>query len=216
MRENTDLRTQTCPVARAGPATFVESLRTMAVDNRERARGTRVLLRAPGTRDQDEFLTLAHASRTHLHPWVHVAQSAAQFRDYLARADHPSTRLSLICRTVDGTIVGGCNLNEIVRGNFQSAYLGYWCFGPHAGRGYMTEAIDLTLEYAFDRLGLHRVEANIQPGNHRSLALAARCGFTLEGFSPAYLQIGGVWRDHERWAILADTWRSRRGGADRV
>jgi [ribosomal protein S5]-alanine N-acetyltransferase len=65
----------------------------------------------------------------------------------------------------------------------------------------------LVLREAFTRLDLHRLEANIQPANARSIALAKRCGFALEGFSPRYLKIGGRWRDHERWAIRKETWR---------
>ncbi len=68
----------------------------------------------------------------------------------------------------------------------------------------MTEAADLAVRYAFDTLGLHRVEANIQPGNAPSIALVRRLGFAREGFSPRYLRISGEWRDHERWARLAD------------
>jgi ribosomal-protein-alanine N-acetyltransferase len=62
------------------------------------------------------------------------------------------------------------------------------------------------LRYAFRELQLYRVEANIQPGNRASLALAQRCGFTKEGFSRRYLQVNGEWRDHERWALLAEEW----------
>ncbi len=58
---------------------------------------------------------------------------------------------------------------------------------------------------------LHRVEANIQPGNAPSIALVKRLGFELEGMSPRYLKIGGRWRDHERYALRAETWRARRG-----
>ena len=76
----------------------------------------------------------------------------------------------------------------------------------------MREAMDLLLREAFTELGLHRLEANIQPGNERSIALAKRAGFELEGFSPRYLKIGGRWRDHERWAIRAETWRAHRSG----
>jgi ribosomal-protein-alanine N-acetyltransferase len=68
----------------------------------------------------------------------------------------------------------------------------------------MTEAVRLTVAYAFRELALHRVEANIQPDNHSSVALVRRVGFRKEGFSPRYLQVGGTWRDHERWALLAD------------
>lgn len=68
----------------------------------------------------------------------------------------------------------------------------------------MSQAVELTVKYAFKELGLHRLEANIQPENVRSIALVKRLGFQKEGFSPRYLQIDGVWRDHERWALLAD------------
>ena len=68
----------------------------------------------------------------------------------------------------------------------------------------MTEAVRLAAAHAFGVLGLHRLEANIQPGNLRSIALAKRLGFRLEEFSPCCLRIGGEWRDHERWALLAD------------
>jgi ribosomal-protein-alanine N-acetyltransferase len=68
----------------------------------------------------------------------------------------------------------------------------------------MAEALAQVLDFAFGELGLHRLEANIQPGNARSIALVERLGFRKEGFSPRYLKIDGDWRDHERWAILAE------------
>jgi ribosomal-protein-alanine N-acetyltransferase len=71
----------------------------------------------------------------------------------------------------------------------------------------MTEALQLILKYAFETLKLHRVEANIQPGNVASIALVKRAGFTQEGYSRRYLKISGRWRDHERWALIAEDWR---------
>ncbi len=102
--------------------------------------------------------------------------------------------------------MGVVNLNEIVRGAFHSAYLGYYGFTPHAGQGYMAEGLGLVLRHAFRRMGLHRLEANIQPGNRASRALVRGLGFRREGFSPRYLKIGGRWRDHERWAIVREAW----------
>jgi RimJ/RimL family protein N-acetyltransferase len=95
-------------------------------------------------------------------------------------------------------------------GGLQSGYLGYGAFAAHAGRGLMTEGLRAVLGTLFGELGLHRVEANIQPGNAASLALARRLGFEKEGFSRRYLHIDGDWRDHERWALLAEDWA---GGA---
>ena len=104
----------------------------------------------------------------------------------------------------DDAIVGFFNLSHITRGLLQSAYLGYAADKPYAGNGYMRQGIQLVLRNAFLNLRLHRVEANIQPGNSASIALARGAGFRREGFSPRYLKIGGRWRDHERWAILSD------------
>jgi len=108
------------------------------------------------------------------------------------------------------------NLNEIVRGSFQSAYLGYYAFEPWAGRGFTRAGLDLVLRRAFRELKLHRVEANIQPDNTRSIALVRGLGFRREGLSPRYLKIGGRWRDHERWALLCEEWRSPRRGPQGV
>ena len=75
----------------------------------------------------------------------------------------------------------------------------------------MTEALQLALRHAFRALKLHRVEANIEPGNEASIALVRGAGFTREGFSRRYLKHGGRWRDHERWALLREDWRPLRG-----
>jgi len=177
--------------------------------------GERVYLRHPRPADRAEFLTRARAS-TRLHtPWI-VAPSEAEFDDYLGRAGRDNALFFLICRTADDAIVGVANVGEIVRGNFGSAYLGYYSFEPFGRQGYMTEGIRLVLRHVFAAEGLHRIEANIQPGNDRSSRLAERIGFRKEGFSPRYLKIRGRWRDHDRWAILAEeflTLESRSRGA---
>ena len=92
----------------------------------------------------------------------------------------------------------------MVRGSFHSAYLGYYISAAAARCGIMSEALSLVIHHAFNVLELHRLEANIQSGNTASIALARKLGFRKEGFSPRYLRLDGEWRDHERWAILAD------------
>lgn len=76
----------------------------------------------------------------------------------------------------------------------------------------MGEGLGHVLRHAFGPLGLHRLEANIQPGNSASLALVRRAGFRHEGFSPDFLRIDGAWCDHERWAITADMIRDEPPG----
>jgi ribosomal-protein-alanine N-acetyltransferase len=146
--------------------------------------------------------------RAVLRPWIYMPDTPAQYAAYLARVDDPRAAPYLACRSEDGAIVGFLNLSEIVRGAFKSAFLGYGGVARFTGQGYMTEAMRLLLREAFTTVGLHRLEANIQPGNAASLALAKRCGFQKEGFSPRYLKVGGRWRDHERWAIREETWRA--------
>ncbi|HEY2007284.1 MAG TPA: GNAT family protein [Solirubrobacteraceae bacterium] len=172
---------------------------------------TRVFLRSPSRADRDEFITLMRASRGFHSPWATAPTDDERFAAYLADARRADFEAMMVCRDEDGAIVGFFNLSQIVRRGFQSAYLGYAVGKPFAGQGYMREGIQLVLRYAFLTLRLHRVEANIQPTNANSIALARGAGFRREGFSPRYLKIGGRWRDHERWAILAEEWRARNG-----
>ena len=170
----------------------------------------RVLLRAPAARDEPEFLALTRRSRRFHRPWSAPPTTSARFVAWLHRYRRPDQVALLVCRREDGAIIGVFTLMEIVRGQFQGAYLGYWAGKRFAGQGYMADGLELVLRHAFTRLGLHRVEANIQPGNQRSRALVRRFGFRREGYSPRYLRIGGRWRDHERWALLAEDWRAGR------
>lgn len=171
----------------------------------------RVYLRLPVATDEREFTTLMRASRAFHRPWATAPLDDRGFATYLADIQRPDFEGLLVCRYRDHAIVGFFNLSQIARGSFQSAYLGYAVGYPFAAQGYMSEAIEIVLRHAFIDLNLHRLEANIQPGNAASAALAHRAGFRREGFSPRYLKIGGRWRDHERWALLADEWRERVG-----
>jgi [ribosomal protein S5]-alanine N-acetyltransferase len=164
----------------------------------------RVRLEPPGPADRREFLELVEASYELHRPWTYPPADAAGFRRLLERNRADNFFVLLLRRNEDNAIVGVFEFSEVVRGAFQNAYLGYWAGAPFARQGYMREGMQLALRFAFGELRLHRVEANIQPSNERSLALAKGAGFKREGFSPRYLKIGGRWRDHERWAILSD------------
>jgi len=172
--------------------------------------GSRVELRSLTARDRDAFVAAMRASRSLHHPWVSPPATTAAFAELLQRARTETFEAMLVRRRDDAAIVGYFNLSQIVRGPLQSAFLGYGAVAAHAGNGYMSEGMRLVLHRAFNDLRLHRVEANIQPENHASIALARNCGFVREGFSERYLKVGGRWRDHERWAIRAEQWREPR------
>jgi ribosomal-protein-alanine N-acetyltransferase len=174
----------------------------------------RVELHQLSAGDRDEFVDAMARSREFHGAWISPPATPADF-DALLRRAQDDTFVSLVIRVrEDGRLAGVFNISEIVRRAFQSAYVGYGGIAGLEGRGYMTEGMRLVLDYAFGELGLHRLEANIQPGNTASIALVRRCGFVREGFSEKYLKIDGAWRDHERWAIRAELWEEQRG-ADR-
>jgi ribosomal-protein-alanine N-acetyltransferase len=163
----------------------------------------RLRVEPPTHADRREFIDLVELSYDLHRPWTFPPADAAGYRRLLERNERDDFQL-LLLRRGDDVIVGMFELSGIVRGFFQNAYLGYWVGAPYARQGYMTEGMRLLFRYAFGDLKLHRLEANIQPDNRASIALARRTGFRREGFSPRYLKIGGRWRDHERWAILAE------------
>jgi ribosomal-protein-alanine N-acetyltransferase len=168
-----------------------------------------VFLRKPRASDEDEFLRLVRESRRLHRPWTMPPADAAGFARFLRRSKQDNVITVFACERESGRIVGVFTVSEIVRGNFQSAFLGYYAHAEFAGRGLMSEALGILLRHVFTRAGLHRLEANIQPGNLPSIRMVRRLGFRREGFSPRYLKVAGRWKDHERWAITRDDWLAR-------
>jgi ribosomal-protein-alanine N-acetyltransferase len=126
----------------------------------------------------------------------------------------------LVIHRTTRRLAGVINLGHILHGPLRSAFIGYYAFAGFNRKGLMKEGLALVLRHAFTRLKLHRLEANIQPQNRASIALARSCGFTREGYSRRYLKVAGHWRDHERWAILAEdavaAFRRKRFRTDRL
>ena len=147
---------------------------------------------------------MVHSSRDLHRPWAYPPERADQFDELLSRCSRDDFACFLVIDDDSGEIAGVFNISQIVRGSFQSAFLGYYGSARHAGKGLMREGLQRVLDYAFGPLSLHRIEANIQPGNAASIALARGAGFRLEGYSPRYLLIGGQWRDDERYALTVD------------
>ena len=170
---------------------------------------TLVFIRPPSASDAEPFLRAVHRSRSLHRGWVTPPCTSQAFHRYLERHSTDAHRGFLVVDEATNRFVGVININNIIRGAFQSAFLGYYAFADFAGQGLMTEGMRLVLRHAFVGLKLHRLEANIQPQNHASVKLVRNCGFVREGYSRRYLKVAGQWRDHERWAILAEDWRRR-------
>jgi ribosomal-protein-alanine N-acetyltransferase len=166
----------------------------------------RVMLLPAARRDRSDFIAAMRASADLHQPWISPPIDADAFDAVLERARGESFEFLLVRRRSDAAIAGYFDVSQIIRGPLQSAFLGYGGVAALSGQGYMSEGLRLLLRYAFEELRLHRIEANIQPGNERSLALVRRAGFVREGFSERYLKIGGRWCDHERWAIRVEQW----------
>jgi RimJ/RimL family protein N-acetyltransferase len=164
-----------------------------------------VFIREPQIEDENVFLQAMHHSRALHYPWVQPPLTEEEFHHYLQRYKQDNQKSFLVCDP-SGCIAGVFNMNEIVRGLFQSAYLGFYATADYAGKGYMSEGLNLVLKKAFTEMNLHRLEANIQPDNARSILLVQSKHFRREGYSPQYLKINGEWRDHERWAITYEDW----------
>ena len=166
--------------------------------------GTTVYLRKVVSGDQTEFLRLMRDSMDIHKPWISPPTTPQTYRNYMQRLRRSDHEGYAICRSSDDCIVGVININHIVRGTFLSASLGYYVGEPFQGHGYMRQGLEQLLRLAFTTLGLHRLEANIQPDNERSKTLVRNCGFEFEGLSRHFLYIDGQWRDHERWSAYAD------------
>jgi ribosomal-protein-alanine N-acetyltransferase len=160
-----------------------------------------ITLHPVGATDGPALIAANFASRTFHHPWAHPCTDEPAFDAWFAGTQTLTTR-AFLARTPAGDITGAITLSQMSMGNFCSAYLGFYATASFAGQGYMKAALRLAIAQAFGPLGLHRLEANIQPENTRSISLIRGLGFSREGFSPAYLRIGGAWRDHERWALI--------------
>lgn len=166
----------------------------------------RVFVRKPTAEDCQELLALRQRSKAFHFPWVFLSSDQQECKDYIDRCDNQDFEGLMICHAITNSIIGVVNISQICHGLFQSAYLGYYIDVDFASQGLMSEGLRLAIDYAFGPIGLHRVEANIQPGNIASINLVKRLGFTKEGFSRRYLKINGDWRDHERWALTVEDW----------
>ena len=113
-----------------------------------------------------------------------------------------SNRAYVAINTATNEMIGVVELRDIYLFDFKNSYIIYYGFIGNLRQWFMKLAVNAVIKLAFKKLKLHRLEANIQPNNTASIALAKACGFKKEGYSPKFIKKNGHWKDHERWALL--------------
>lgn len=174
--------------------------------------GERIFLRPMRAKDWRSWSRLRLSSRDFLVPWEPTWPADALTRHAYrrrVRAQIAESRQGLgytlhIFRHQDHALLGAITLGQIRRGVALTATLGYWIGEPYARQGYMGEAMEMIMRFAFRELGLHRLEAACLPSNEASQALLKRLGFREEGVARGYLRIAGEWRDHLLFARLSE------------
>lgn len=175
----------------------------------------RVALRPPELSDWNDWADVRKRNQEHVQPfdpkWPKNAFTKDLFNRRINRQSQEwqtgQANAFLIWKLEDGALIGGMNINNIARGAAQYASLGYWIDKDHEGQGYMAETLRITLQYCFEGLNLHRLNASCLPHNTRSKNTLLKAGFKEEGFAEKYLQINGVWEDHELFGLTVERWR---------
>ena len=157
-----------------------------------------------------EWLTVWEPSRFPSQPDPTTEKSAFASRCLQRDRDRATGTAFQFGLFIDGRVAGEVNLNNVIRGAMQSCTVGYWVDQDHAGHGYTVEGVALVMQFAFEQLGLHRVEICIVPRNHRSRRIMEKLEVREEGIAERYLEINGTWEDHVRYGITSEEWQTRR------
>ena len=191
----------------------------LGLTRKVRIESQRLTLRLPAHDDWRQWSHLREESAAFLTPWEpvwsenHLSRRNFTSRVYWARrAEAQGTALPLmLIRREDQALIGAITLDNIRRGPAQAGTVGYWIGAPYARQGYMREALQALVNYAFLRMDLSRIEAACLPENTASRGVLEKSGFKYEGVAQAYLQINGRWRNHVLYSCLR---ADRRGRTD--
>jgi [ribosomal protein S5]-alanine N-acetyltransferase len=165
----------------------------------------RTIVRPLAFDDASAFVALAKESLYFHRKWIKLPTDPDAFKQYLSGFDGQNAFCFVVC---DGDlIVGSVSLTGIEREPYQRGRLGYGVFEQYAKMGYTSFGLEHAIRFAFDNLGLHRVEADIQSDNEPSKRLIKKLEFTYEGLSRKFIRINNEWVDHERWALTSEDWR---------
>ncbi len=183
------------------------------IDPQMELRTERLVLKGFDERFADRTLDYYTRNREFLKPWEPKRNPeffTLDFQETLLRQDIAQAHAGQACRLwifreadrhFERTL-GVVVLSNIVYGVFLSAILGYKLDELEIGRGYTTEALQALIDYAFDDIKLHRIEANIMPRNLPSIRVVEKLGFVNEGIARKYLKINGTWEDHIHMVLL--------------
>ncbi|HEY9663790.1 MAG TPA: GNAT family N-acetyltransferase [Allocoleopsis sp.] len=176
----------------------------------------RLLLRLGTQADVAQIIAYYQDNRSHLAPfeperppefYTHPFWEAQVENNWIEFHQDRSLRLLICKRTHPEQMIGSVNLGAIIRGAFQSCFLGYNLAEQEQGQGYMQEAVQAAIDHAFQQLNLHRIGANYMPHNQRSAKLLKKLGFVVEGYARDYLLIQGCWQDHILTSLLNPQWQ---------
>ncbi len=165
-------------------------------------------------------LALRLANRDHIGPWdplrdesfyTEAGQRLELDLDQRSWAAGNAYAFAVLDTDEGDRLIGRVALSNVVRGPWQNATLGYWIDRNAGGRGHATRAVRLAVRFAFEHAGLHRVQPAIIPRNVRSVRVAEKVGFRLEGRAARYLKINGVWEDHDVYALTVEDWERMAG-----
>jgi [ribosomal protein S5]-alanine N-acetyltransferase len=174
-------------------------------------------IRPTAPEDAREQLRLRLANRGHTGPWdpvrddsfyTEAGQRLELDLDQRSWAAGSAYAFAILDLDASERLIGRVALSNVVRGPWQNATLGYWIDKDSLGRGHAPRAVRLVLRFAFEHAGLHRVQPAIIPRNHRSVRVAEKVGFRLEGRALRYLKSNGVWEDHDVYALTAEDWEA--------
>jgi len=181
-----------CPAPSAGPGNSRSSARP--------------IVRPVTGDDGPAFVVLAKESVQFHRKWIKLPTDLDAFQRYLSRFDGENAFCFVVCAADSDSITGFVSLTGIEREPYERGRLGYGVFARYARMGYLSSGLKYVIDLAFESLKLHRLEADIQPGNDPSKRLIKRAGFRCEGVSPQFIRINDEWIDHERWALTLDEW----------
>ncbi|MGD1817424.1 MAG: GNAT family N-acetyltransferase [Pleomorphochaeta sp.] len=172
-----------------------------------------IILKAPDCFFANQLLDYCKRNNSFLAPYSPIRPINFLTLDFQANVllknreawDKDDSYTFYIFEKENNLLIGHISLSNIVRGAFQSCFMGYGLDKDYLNKGYMSFAVKQVVNFAFTTLKLHRIEANVMPRNMRSLKVLQKNGFNEEGLAKKYLKINGKWEDHVHMVILNES-----------